>query len=558
MDRQSLVSVIGWLLLSGCVAPELHSTLDLSPPAVVGVSLGALDAPGPPVVSGLATITVRLSEPLERGSVTPETVLVIRGRVGESCAVTGQCLRGHCLGERCRESAVDTAFRDDANSPPLSVSRQGLAHPMAIELDARRDRITLQPQRPFDALELYTLMLSSEVRDDAGNPLAAADGTWQGFTYDFVAEAAPAAPPVAVLVVPSPESVQVPPNLAEVVVGFTQPVFGALPAGIWLTDGQRRAAAEVRAAAGRCPEAHPSCVAITLTATLAPSTRYSLAWDASLTDTQGEPVPWSAAPPGFTTGAEADLQPPEVIGAEPAAAEGCLVLTFSTDEPARSVLRLLTPGSPAQESTPGEWSETHRLVANPPPETAELFVRVWDLFDNAADYGPYGLEALSFEPTVVISEVRANPAGAEPAQELVELVNLGSTPTGLQGWRITDDPSREGDTLPAVMLAPGAVVLVVPQTFDQLDDADPQPDPAALIVRVDDGTLGSGGLSNSGEPVHLFDDGGVERSYFPGTADDGTVPANGQSVIRVVSGDCLSRGPWVHHPGGTSSPGWLD
>ena len=99
---------------------------------------------------------------------------------------------------------------------------------------------------------------------------------------------------------------------------------------------------------------------------------------------------------------------------------------------------------------------------------------------------------------------------------------------------------------------------MVPSTFDVLSDADPAVDPAAVLLYLDNATLGYSGLSNSGEPVLLYDMGDVLRSEFGGTAADGSLPDNGQSVMRTLGGGCGERGDWQLHPSGSASPGWLD
>jgi hypothetical protein len=112
----------------------------------------------------------------------------------------------------------------------------------------------------------------------------------------------------------------------------------------------------------------------------------------------------------------------------------------------------------------------------------------------------------------VITEVLANPLGPEPAQEFVEVLNPGASPVDLGLLRLMDvdpagleDPSEHGDPLPpGTHLAPGAVALLVPESF-ATTGSDPTPAPDATIVRLD-GSLARSGLRNSGgEPVFLVD-----------------------------------------------------
>src|SRR5206468_9079998 len=85
-------------------------------------------------------------------------------------------------------------------------------------------------------------------------------------------------------------------------------------------------------------------------------------------------------------------------------------------------------------------------------------------------------------PHVVLNEVMANPAGAEPAQEWVELYNDGSGAVSLAGFAIEDAGGRSD--LAGGVLEPGAFALVVSDAYVAGDGADPAPAPGTLLVRV--------------------------------------------------------------------------
>jgi hypothetical protein len=147
----------------------------------------------------------------------------------------------------------------------------------------------------------------------------------------------------------------------------------------------------------------------------------------------------------------------------------------------------------------------------------------------------------------VVNEVYANPIGAEPAQEWVELFNDGSGAVPMGGYALADGG---GSTiLPDAILAPGAYALVVNQSFVADDGVDPPPTPGTVIVRVD--SLGQSGLSNEGEPIALFDPNGVVVSRFPAIK-----PRSGVSVVRLFP-DALDEDPssFALCPAGTSTPG---
>jgi len=126
---------------------------------------------------------------------------------------------------------------------------------------------------------------------------------------------------------------------------------------------------------------------------------------------------------------------------------------------------------------------------------------------------------------VVLNEVMANPSGAEPQQEWVELYNDGSIGVDLEGWTI-EDPGGVS-TLPVGRLEPGRFALLVNEGF-RADSCWPDPPPAegTLILRVT--KLGNQGLSNGGEPLQLRDAGGKIGSGFLPRAS----PKPGQSIAR--------------------------
>jgi hypothetical protein len=148
---------------------------------------------------------------------------------------------------------------------------------------------------------------------------------------------------------------------------------------------------------------------------------------------------------------------------------------------------------------------------------------------------------------VVVNEVLANPAGAEPAQEWVELYNDGSNAVALEGWVLED---AGGSTpLPAAELASGGFALVVPDAYVADDGIDPPPAPGTILVRVP--MLGRSGLSNEGEKLTLRDPAGQVMSTFPAVKTK-----NGVSVARTTP-DAADADPafFISSPNGSSTPG---
>ncbi len=562
MTRAAIrILLLGLASLSGCLTPDLGTAVDLEPPAVEYVSMGTLAPPAPPSVARAAELRIRFTEALDPWTVGADTVMVVAGAPGGDCLESSDCDEGRCVGGLCVAATVDQAFRKDANRPPLTQGRAALVHPATVSLTADAREVRLVPERPFSAPMGYTLVLSGALRDRTGNPLGEVEGRWQGFVYDFVVLRDGTGPPAGGLIQPEPEAEAVPPNLPVLQVGFDRPVSGVTPGGLWLrpVGGAGLGGAAVSGTAEPldegCPAARSCCYRFFPKTPLQPDTRYVLKWSEAVRDPWDQPVAGSGAS-GFTTAATADTRPPAVSAPRLEADGGCVTAVFQTDEPTRARVALWQAGQEVFCAELPQWSTSHQaqVPASGAAGTLSLLLEAWDAVGLRGSWGPEPLPA-ELPPAVAISEVLANPAGPEPRQEFVEILNLGATAVELEGWWITDDPGRQGDPLPPVSLAPGAVGLVVPSGYDPQGGADPAPAPAAVLISLQSGTLGSGGLSNSGEPVLLLTPQGQVASAYGGQPDSGATPANGQSVRRSLGGGCAERGPWELHPDGTSSPG---
>lgn len=156
-------------------------------------------------------------------------------------------------------------------------------------------------------------------------------------------------------------------------------------------------------------------------------------------------------------------------------------------------------------------------------------------------------------PTLSITEVRADPAGAEPRQEYVELENYGPDPIDLAGLYLSDSDSA-GDALPSIVVASGARALLVTDDFDPDDRAgggDATVPAGTMLIRVDH-TLCSGGLSNSGEPVFLRDAMHHRISAAPATPP----PIEGVCIVRTTTSTRSGEpGTFEYDPVGTCTPG---
>lgn len=161
----------------------------------------------------------------------------------------------------------------------------------------------------------------------------------------------------------------------------------------------------------------------------------------------------------------------------------------------------------------------------------------------------FELLSAAAQPHVVLNEVLANPNGAEPDQEWVELFNDGTRPVKLSGWKLLDSG---GETpLPDVNLLPENYALIINETFEPNSAVDVVPEANVLMVEVS--RLGKSGLSNAGEALRLVDKDGMVRSSFPPTPK----PLAGVSIARrypwATDGEAASFG--VHAPPGASPGG---
>ncbi len=149
-------------------------------------------------------------------------------------------------------------------------------------------------------------------------------------------------------------------------------------------------------------------------------------------------------------------------------------------------------------------------------------------------------------PRVVLNEIFANPKGPEPQQEWIELYNDGRAPADLAGFMLED--SAGTTALPSATLPPRGYALLVNESFDATNGADPLPDPLAQLLRVPH--LGTNGLSNSGEMLKLRDAAGVLVSSFPANP----APISGISVCRK-SPESEGSTAFAIHAAPGSSPG---
>ena len=356
--------------------------------------------------------------------------------------------------------------------------------------------------------------------------------------------AGPGADPTAgatagTLVDPLAGAADVPVNLMAVTLRFAAPVM--LPASALTVCGQAPAAVEDSAA---CDGG--ACYTAALTAPLPASASCRVELGAGALDGTGHALAGGLIG-SFDTAAAADDTPPVISAVSIQSAGPCLAVTFSTDEPATGTV-VLAAGDVTLPSPAGAGRTSFDVaipVASLPPESpATIVVRAVDRAGNTAESAPLARQTPAALPRLAITEVLANPLGPEPAQEWIELRNLGSDPIATDGLSIAD--SRGADALPAATLDAGAYALVVTSAYDPGNGADPAPRAGTPLLRVDS-RLGADGLSNGGEVVRLLLGDAVVSSYG-GWVDVSPSAWAGHSVQRLVETACDRKDAWNHAP----------
>jgi hypothetical protein len=365
--------------------------------------------------------------------------------------------------------------------------------------------------------------------DDGASGAGAGQGTAAGTLVDPIAGAS-----------------DVPVNLAAITVRFAT--------GVTWPPGALRVCGDIAAGdALATPCEAGVCYSAPLASRLPPSASCAVELGPGAVDDGGQPVPMGVLGV-FDTAAAADETPPAISAVTLQASGPCVVVTFATDEIASGSLVLEVGG--ASSVVAAGAGQTNFEVAVPfaslPAEaTATVTVRAVDRSGNVAESSPLALQTPASVPPIVITEVLANAVGAEPAQEYVELRNLGDAPLSLEGLSLGD--SRGADALPAEVLGAGAYALVVTSAYEAQGGMDVPPRAGTLLLRID-ARLGTDGLSNSGEVVRLLQGDALVSSYG-GWVNVSSTAWAGHGVHRLVQSACDRATAWNRAPL-EATPGW--
>ncbi|MCB9752591.1 MAG: hypothetical protein H6713_21770 [Myxococcales bacterium] len=566
--REAYALVVGLALASCLGAP----TADVDGPRVVASSL---PSPRTVEVEVRPQITVELSEPLDEASLGPGALALVPWEEVGECRSDPVCARGSCERGRCLEdplSSSDLAALLDGEYAPDG-ARVTLEVTLLDGELGEATRLRLQPARALTPRWRYSLILGG-VRDRGGAPLVDASGRVSHWRRDLVTAHEGSSGPEPRLVEPAPGGAGVPPNLARVTTSFARPVALEATATVELegVDGQRVALIEPRGCDG-WPAAF--CLTWRPEHALEPLMTYRVA-GGTLRDHLGRAVAPPAVQEWFTAAEELDEEPPSLAGATVELQGPCVHARVSTAEPVVFTMSWAS-GAQVEVLASGELELAARVPGEDlgDAETLELSLTVRDLAGNTAEETvALDLGAADLSVPLTIAEVLGNPAGAEPGQEFIELLDVrehGDEVT-ISDLRVVDRPWSEvralpadatpGDALPSFVTRPGQRTVVVGSGYVWGDPADPDPPSDAVVVTLDS-SIADGGLKNAGEPLTL-----VRAAMAPGApwtlidtrrAPEEELSANGQSVISsptpAIAFGCDRPGVWQAHPQGGSSPG---
>ena len=556
VDLVALAACLFAPVLSACFDPPWD--VDLDGPRILRASL-----PGPRAIEApvWGAIEIELSEPLDPATAGPGRIALVPWEEVGSCARTPLCERGSCERGRC--------MRDPLSNADLGRIDRGEHRPaIPIEITLDGPLLTVRPRRALPEHTRFSLVLGSGLRDRQGAPLVGDDGLRGRWRLDLVTAHEGSSGPEARLVAPAPGEVT-PTNLAAIVTRFVRPFdLDALPGATLTLEGEDGAAIPLRPL-HPCPGWVPGfCAVWAPTSTLAPRTRYRLG-AGTLVDRRGRPAAPPSAVEWFLTGGGDDRTPPSVAGLWAELRGPCVHVGIVADEALTLSAQVRDHPGAALVAGAGPLEAALRLPLAALADAAlRLDVELRDRADNHSTLTLALPAPLAEAPLpLVIAEVLANPAGPEPAQEFVELLDLRAEgpPLEVSGLSLADRSWPEvaallaggatvGDLVPAFTTRPGQRTVIVGAGYQRGDPRDPDPPADAALIRLGS-SIGDAGLRAAGEPLTLFTAAppALVAAFSP-TID--TSKAGGQSVVLADPSGCDHPRAWRLHPLGASSPGW--
>lgn len=448
-------SIVAVGLSAGCPPPDDDDDV---PPRVVGV------APVAPIVPVTTSFTVSFSEEINDKTVDADPV---------SEGLTVLLLpRFNADGEL----TLSDTFLSDIDNPPLIESRQDDLVPIIVALVDGDAGLTVSPRSPLDPGTAYTLLVSGNVRDNAGNPLVNEAGVKAPFQWDFVTDAG------------TPEVVStdlggvVVPNRKRITVEFNQPVQGvdtnslriepAVAVAAILVDGDRRSATIVIAdppAGGGCQRFQPGVT-------------YALVGTSDIIGDGGEAM--ASYNESFGVDAICDDQPNLMSNLERIASDVSATIRFTTTKPSTTEVRFGRAGGQLDcdgGPCPVVGAPTTAANAVHTVTIAGLTVNVDYAFVAFAEdqVGSVATQSGTFR-TEPLPKVSVNEAMQDASNDLFESDSEGefveitsfeeSADTSLIGWalRVTkadDEPDDCPFPVDAPTIEPGGFVVLADTGF---------------------------------------------------------------------------------------------
>lgn len=524
------------LATSGAGCEPAAPAYDLVPPRV----LSTTPAPGSAGVDPAAPVEVSFDEPV--GPLDPAHVVLLEA------------------------AAATPALRADLDSGGLGTRALADVVPATVTSLDGGHRVRLE-HPPLARGATYALLVSADLADATGNPLAGADGRPGGHEARF--ETAPPGA-AATLVSPDPAAGPVPPNLPEVILAFDRELAGVPADGIRVED-----------AAGRLVpgEAFLSAdrrrVRRTIGARLRPGERHAVVLG-ELVDAGG--VAATGGPWGFEVAACSDERPPAIGAAEVIPADFSATVRVRADEPGTADVRVrsLEPcgGAPTTTAAAARCEGVPDPCEEPPaPGGCEAAVELRGLcpearyeatpvFTDAAGHEaagtPLGFRTLPPSARPVLTEVLADAATPEEPGEFVELVNGSPEPWDPAGWTLVKI-TASAETARALVRQDGgtgplpglATMVYATRTFDAARYGG-LPAGAILLqgatATAERAVFGSGLSSASPPRLELRGPGGVVLSAWPA----GLRCPEGESAARPAGAetDPACGDPTPGAPGG--------
>ncbi|MFM2419497.1 MAG: hypothetical protein RL385_4220, partial [Pseudomonadota bacterium] len=321
---------------------------------------------------------------------------------------------------------------------------------------------------------------------------------------------------------PAPLAAGVPTNLRAIQLYFDGEVEGSRASMLLHGEGDAQPLSLPLAPCSGATSVAASCLAAELPTPLAVSATYQVALDGSLLDACAAHVDVPSF--RFTTGAGADRSPP-VLRAISCDADEDSAGGLCTRRMARSLQIRAHCSEPVAASVHGCGADS--AGAQP---SAEVLIQLGPIPEgpcgavlrlvNAAGLHtdvPIAIAAHKPLPALSIDEVRADPFGAEPDQEYVEIFNFGPVALSLLGFTLSKEAEGHGVTFePTFEIEPMERVLAVAPEFMRAaapaaHGVDEEPPAGVRIVRLSAAL----GLSANGTALVLRDSTGKRVSSAP-------------------------------------------